>query len=74
MQIVTKWQKLFLMFFRFKRKKYSCVRNAKNVIIDINIYDVIPLNDKLLMIGDNTLRQYSYKDYGLEEISSYTLK
>ena len=40
---------------------------------DINTYDVIPLDDKLLMVGDNTLYQYSYKGKEVNLISSFTL-
>jgi len=37
-------------------------------------YDVIPLQDKLLMIGDNTLTQYNYIDTGIEMISEFTIQ
>lgn len=36
---------------------------------DVNAYDVIPLGDKLLMIGDNKLTQYTYTESGLELLS-----
>ncbi|MFV8225584.1 hypothetical protein [Christiangramia aquimixticola] len=39
----------------------------------INTYDVIPLEDKLLMVGDNTLSQYSYKGNEISLISSFSL-
>lgn len=40
---------------------------------NINTYDVIPLDEKLLMVGDNTLYQYSYKGNEVNLISSFTL-
>ncbi|ULC59218.1 hypothetical protein MBM09_15090 [Flaviramulus sp. BrNp1-15] len=40
---------------------------------NIQSKDVIPLENSLLMIGDNTLYQYKYLDDGVELISSYSL-
>ncbi|GAA4312496.1 hypothetical protein GCM10023115_31390 [Pontixanthobacter gangjinensis] len=40
---------------------------------NINTYDVIPLDDRLLMVGDNILYQYSYKGDEINLISSFTL-
>ena len=40
---------------------------------NINTYDVIPLDERLLMIGDNELFQYKYSDNGLELISKFSL-
>jgi len=40
---------------------------------DINTYDVIPLDERLLMIGDNELFQYKYSDNGLDLISKFSL-
>ena len=40
---------------------------------DISTYDVIPLEDKLLMVGENTLFQYSYKGDEINLISTYAL-
>lgn len=40
---------------------------------DISTYDVIPLEDKLLMVGENTLFQYSYKGNEINLISTYAL-
>ncbi len=40
---------------------------------NINTYDVIPLEDKLLMVGDNTLYQYSYKGNEINLISSFAI-
>ncbi len=40
---------------------------------NINTYDVIPLEDKLLMVGDNILYQYSYKGKEVNLISRFTL-
>jgi len=40
---------------------------------NINTYDVIPLDERLLMVGDNTLYQYSYKGNEVNLISSFTL-
>lgn len=43
------------------------VENKEN----LNIYDVIPLNDKLLMIGNNILHQYKYDGMEINEISTF---
>ncbi|MDT0641306.1 hypothetical protein RM553_00545 [Zunongwangia sp. F363] len=40
---------------------------------DVNTYDVIPLEDVLLMIGDNILNQYNYKNNEVNLISSFSL-
>ena len=40
---------------------------------DINTYDVIPLDERLLMIGDNELFQYEYSDNGLDLLSKFPL-
>ncbi|MDT0675471.1 LVIVD repeat-containing protein [Autumnicola musiva] len=40
---------------------------------DINTYDVIPLDDVLLMVGDNILHQYNYKNNKVNLISSFSL-
>lgn len=40
---------------------------------DINTYDVIPLDERLLMIGDNDLFQYEYSDNGLDLLSKFSL-
>jgi len=40
---------------------------------NINTYDVIPLEDRLLMVGDNILYQYSYKGNEINLISSFAL-
>jgi len=40
---------------------------------NINTYDVIPLDERLLMVGDNTLYQYSYKGDTINLISTFTL-
>ncbi|TBW29897.1 LVIVD repeat-containing protein [Gramella sp. KN1008] len=40
---------------------------------NISTYDVIPLGEKLLMVGDNTLYQYSYKGDEINLISSFAL-
>jgi hypothetical protein len=40
----------------------------------INAYDVIPLGDKLLMIGANTLTQYIYTDTGIELLSEFIIQ
>lgn len=37
-------------------------------------YDVIPLQNKLLMIGNNTLTQYNYTNTGIELISEFTIQ
>lgn len=40
---------------------------------DLNIFDVIPLQDKLLLIGDGMLHQYHYSGNSLELISTFSL-
>jgi len=40
---------------------------------NINTYDVIPLDERLLMVGDNTLYQYSYKGNEINLISTFAL-
>lgn len=45
------------------------VKNKEN----LTIYDVIPLNDKLLMIGDNILHQYEYSGMNINEISTFQM-
>ena len=40
---------------------------------NITTYDVIPLQDHLLMIGDEVLYQYSYVDYNLTKLSEFRL-
>jgi len=40
---------------------------------DINTYDVIPLEEVLLMVGDNTLFQYTYKGDEINLLSSFSL-
>ncbi|WP_248724058.1 LVIVD repeat-containing protein [Seonamhaeicola sp. ML3] len=40
---------------------------------DIQATDVIPLQDKLIMIGDNTLYQYSYLENNISFLSAFTL-
>jgi hypothetical protein len=41
---------------------------------DIVTYDVIPLQEKLLMVGDGILYQYEYTDEGLNLISTLSLR
>ncbi|HEY9186034.1 MAG TPA: hypothetical protein VIM94_11985 [Salegentibacter sp.] len=41
---------------------------------DINTYDVIPLEEVLLMVGDDILHQYSYEDNNIRLLSSFSLK
>jgi hypothetical protein len=40
---------------------------------EINTYDVIPLEDVLLMVGDNTLFQYTYKGNEINLLSAFNL-
>ena len=40
---------------------------------DINTYDVIPLQNSLLMIGDKVLYQYDYIDNGIQLLSTFEL-
>ena len=41
---------------------------------NITTYDVIPMEDHLLMIGDKTLYQYNYSSEGLTLLSQFLLK
>jgi hypothetical protein len=45
------------------------IQNFEN----ITTFDVIPLQDHLLMVGEGTLYQYSYSDMSIELISSMSL-
>ncbi|WP_031426008.1 LVIVD repeat-containing protein [Flavimarina sp. Hel_I_48] len=40
---------------------------------DLNIFDVIPMEDKLLMIGGQVLHQYKYTVNGISEMSTFQL-
>jgi hypothetical protein len=40
---------------------------------DLSVFDVIPLEDRLLMIGGQILYQYKYTDNGITEISTFQL-
>lgn len=40
---------------------------------DIVTFDVIPMKDQLLMVGDEVLHQYRYQEGGIEFLSSLTL-
>lgn len=40
---------------------------------DVNAYDVIPMENVLVMIGENMLRQYSYKGNDINLISTFNL-
>ena len=44
-----------------------------NQFKNINAFDVIPLDDKLLSVGQNTLFQYKYAQNNLELISVFLL-
>ncbi|MGA1545239.1 MAG: LVIVD repeat-containing protein [Saprospiraceae bacterium] len=44
-----------------------------NHFADIQTYDVIPLNEHLLMVGDNHLYQYEYLDDHIQLLSSFSL-
>lgn len=41
---------------------------------DVNAYDVIPAEDVLIMIGNNVLTQYSYKNNEITFISCFNLQ
>jgi hypothetical protein len=41
---------------------------------DVFAYDVIPLSDNLLMVGEGTIVQYRYEDASLEELSTFDLR
>jgi hypothetical protein len=44
-----------------------------NQFKNINTFDVIPLDKKLLLIGQNTMYQYKYTRNNIELISSFSL-
>lgn len=45
-----------------------------NLFKNINTFDVIPLDDKLLLVGQNTLFQYKYIQNNIELISTFLLE
>lgn len=45
-----------------------------NQFKNINTFDVIPLDDKLLLVGQNTLFQYKYVQNNIELISTFLLE
>lgn len=69
--------KLFVCDGSFGLKVYDTT-NAPELLAlqqfeDITTFDVIPLQDHLLMVGEGSLYQYSYSNMGLELISSMSL-
>ena len=44
-----------------------------NVISDVNVFDVIPLEERLLAIADNVLFQYTYEENGIDLLSQFTI-
>jgi len=44
-----------------------------NTFENITAFDVIPLGNRLIMIGENTLYQYNYSDDGLDLLSEFSL-
>ncbi len=44
-----------------------------NTFKNITAFDVIPMENNLLLIGDNTLYQYSYSNNGVELLSEFQL-
>ena len=73
-----KGDKLFICDGSSGLKVYdkSDVKNLKllNHFKNITTYDVIPMEDHLLMIGDKTLYQYNYSSEGLTLLSQFLLK
>lgn len=45
----------------------------EDVFEEVTAFDVIPMTNKLLMIGENTLYQYDYTDSGLNLLSEFSL-
>lgn len=45
-----------------------------NQFKNINTFDVIPLDDKLLLVGQNTLFQYKYVQNNIELLSAFSLE
>ncbi len=58
------------LFSRNTPTDLSLVKTIENA----QATDVIPLEDKLLMIGDNTLYQYKYLENNISFLSSFILK
>lgn len=58
------------LFNKVDPLKINMIKQFKN----IQAKDVIPLDDKLLMIGGDTLYQYNYVLDGVQLISSFSLK
>src|SRR5690606_14180164 len=58
-------------------KIYDASRSPELVLTDhfrdVNAYDVIPGESVLIMIGENKLRQYSYKTNEITLISTFDL-
>jgi len=69
--------KLFVCDGSFGLKVYDTTNVPELIALqqfeDITTFDVIPLQDHLLMVGEGTLYQYSYADRSLELISSMSL-
>ena len=40
---------------------------------NINTFDVVPLEDHLLMIGEDVLYQYAYTEEGIDLLSQFSL-
>ena len=52
--------------------------DVKNLVLEdvfeeVTAFDVIPMTNKLLMIGENMLYQYNYTDNGLDLLSEFSL-
>ena len=47
---------------------------ALGTFTDGMTYDVIPMENQLLMIGEGILYQYAYRENGLELLSTFSLK
>lgn len=57
----------------FNKQDISSLQLTQNFNAN-EAYDVIPMHDKLLLIGDNTLTQYNYTATGIEMISEFTIQ
>ncbi|MGO3283884.1 MAG: LVIVD repeat-containing protein, partial [Mesonia sp.] len=66
---------LFVCDGSFGLKVYDTTNTPQLTLIDhfegIETFDVIPLEEVLLMVGGNTLFQYKYSETGIELLSTF---
>jgi len=73
----VKDDRLFVCDGEFGLKIYDTSNSPELEMTDhfkeLNAYDVIPMENALIMIGDNVLSQYSYKGGAITLINTYSL-